>query len=241
MLFTPSAEGTLTWENEGGSSQSPPASPRTSCLWHPQVSDTPHPKNTRIPGVSGWALPHWNTAPDWPFGLSTGNQLLTQSMKNCWAEKQNISLLPNCLGWELLSPGPMEVMQWLLMVSLCRVLLLFPSIQTLPTQTDFFPCFPTCFPLHCVNFSFKKMFSTHQNRNDAFEFLFHQITNYFVIEILNRFPLQREEITGENNSRLGKKQTCTFQNISVSTWLKNQSFCQSLFTHHICFPNIAFI
>lgn len=32
-------------------------------------------------------------------------------MKNLWAEKENIFLLPDCLDWELLSPDPMKVMQ----------------------------------------------------------------------------------------------------------------------------------
>lgn len=104
----------------------------------------------------------------------------------------------------------------------------------------FFHVLPFVFHYSAPNFSFKKMFSTHQNRNDAFEFLFHQITDYFVIEILNWFPLQRQEITLRwKQLQTGKKKTGKFQNISESTWLE-QSFCQSFFTHHICFPNIAF-
>lgn len=49
-------------------------------------------------------------------------RLLVQHMENCWAEKENTFLPPDCLDWKLLSWEQMEVIQmWLLMVSLFSV------------------------------------------------------------------------------------------------------------------------
>lgn len=185
-----SAEGTLTWENGGGSSQSPPVSPRMLCLWHPQVSDTPHPTNTQIPGIFDWALPHWSSAPVWPFGLSTFTSINEESLS--WKGKHfPPSRLP---GLGAAFPRAEEVMQgfWWSHHSVyyCSSHLL----KHFQHKLIFSHVFPLVFHYSVWNFSFRKMFSTHQNRNDAFEFLFHQITNYFVIKILNWFPLQRQEL-----------------------------------------------
>lgn len=185
MLLTPwnpSAEGTLTWESEGGSSQSPPVSPRTSCLWHPQVSDTPHPTNTPIPGIADW-----NSAL-WPFQRELNKWILELKRKT------SPSFQPAWIG----SCFPQSPRRWCSDFSWCHYSVRYCSSHLLKHfqhKLIFSHVSPLVFHYTTQNFSFKKMPLTHQNRNDAFEFLFHQITDYFVIEILNWFPLQRQEIT----------------------------------------------
>lgn len=146
-------------------------------------------------------------------------------MKNYWAEKENISLLPDCLDWELLSPEPMEVIKMTFNGVTFQGFIALPTYSNSSNINWFFSMFSPLFSTTVPQiFHSKRCFQLTKIEMMPLNF---SSTKSQIILLLKYWTgshcKDKKSHLGENNSRLGKKNQVNFRTFQRAPDLNNLS------------------